>query len=218
MVDQLSGPRSARLLAAAGDQLANAAGVRLLTEITNGSVARDTYARYLRVEEEFVHTAARVLGAAVWHSPGWDATVGHARALFALVTEQREYFARARARWGGDAGMGPAARRSAGGLAENVLRAAGDHGYPAIVTSMLAAEQLYLNWCTAALQHHVARAPTIQDWVALHARAPFTDQVAFLRAEVDALPDEITDERLFDWFTTMLTRECWFHDSVYVVD
>ncbi|RNL87594.1 TenA family protein [Halostreptopolyspora alba] len=208
--------RSARLLAAAGDHLDEAAGVRLLTEIADGTVAPATYARYLRVEEEFVGTAARVLGAAVWHSPRWEATVGHARSLFSLVTEQREYFAQARARWGSDAAMGPAARHAAGGLSEHVLGVAGEYGYPAIVTSMFAAEWLYLSWCTAANARDVAREPTVQEWVGLHARAPFTDQVAFLRSEVDALSDDVSDAHVFEWFTTTLRRECVFHDSVYL--
>ncbi|MBB4932661.1 thiaminase/transcriptional activator TenA [Lipingzhangella halophila] len=216
MADSLSGGgRSARLLAAAGDDLAAAARVRLLTELTAGSVDPEVYARYLRVEEEFVHTAARVLGAAVWDAPRWESTVGHARSLFSLVTEQREYFAHARAQWPAAADLSPAARRAAGGLSEHVLRAAADHGYPAIVTSMLAAEQLYLTWCTAATGRDVRREPAVQEWIELHARAPFTDQVAFLRAEVDALPGEVSDARLLDWFTAMLAEECRFHDAVF---
>ncbi|GAA3749062.1 thiaminase/transcriptional activator TenA [Spinactinospora alkalitolerans] len=208
--------RSERLLAATRGALADAAAARLITEITEGRVDEVAYARYLLIEEGFVHAAARVLGAAVWHAPSWEATVGHARSLHGLVTEQRAYFARARADWPVRAEPGPAGLRQAEGLAEHVLRGAADHGYPAIVTAMFAAEHLYLTWCSAAAASGAARPATVQNWVDLHARAPFTDQVAFLRAEVDALPADVGDSALAEWFTGMLREEIRFHDAVYL--
>lgn len=95
----MTASRSGRLLATADGALAVSRRGRLIGEITAGTVAPEVYARYLLIEEEFVHTAARVLGAAVWHAPGWPAAVGHARALHGLVTEQHDYFARARRDW-----------------------------------------------------------------------------------------------------------------------
>lgn len=207
--------RSARLVDAARGDLAAAAGARLITEITAGTVDPAAYARYLLIEEEFVRTAARVLGAAVWHAPDDNATAGHARALFGLVTEQRDYFARTRADWPAAAELGAQGRRQAAGLSGFVLRAAADHGYPAIVTALFAAEHLYLTWCTAAAALDAARPAAVREWVDLHARAPFTDQVAFLRAEVDALDAGVGDPALLEWFTGMLAEETHFHDAVY---
>ncbi|MFC3999345.1 TenA family protein [Nocardiopsis sediminis] len=208
--------RSGRLLAATAGDLDRAAGVRLLADLSAGRVDPVAYARYLLIEEGFVHTAARVLGAAVWHAPGWEATVGHARSLHGLVTEQRDYFARARADWPVRADLSPEARHEAGALSRYVLAGAAEHGYPAIVVAMFAAEQLYLTWCSAAAARDVARPAMVQDWIELHARPPFTDQVAFLRAEVDALPAEIPDATVRAWFTGMLEAENRFHDAVHV--
>ncbi|WP_378578461.1 TenA family protein [Nocardiopsis mangrovi] len=208
--------RSERLLAATADELDRAAGARLLADLTAGRVDPVAYARYLLIEEGFVHTAARVLGAAVWHAPGWEAAVGHARSLHGLVTEQRDYFARAREEWPVRAGLSAEGRRAADTLSDHVLAGAADHGYPAIVVAMFAAEQLYLTWCSAAADRDVARPPMVQDWIELHARSPFTDQVAFLRGEVDALPADLPDATVHAWFTGMLRAEIRFHDAVYL--
>lgn len=210
--------RSERLIAVAGQEVKVAAQARLLREMTDGTVSETAYARYLRIEEEFVRTAARVLGMAVWDAPGWDALTRHAASLHALTTEQAEYFAQARQQWPVQLELGPRGHAQAGGLSERVLDAARDFGYPAVVTGMLAAEHLYLTWCTRALDAPEQRPKAVQEWIALHTRSPFTEQVEVLRAEVDALSGSISDEQLYQWFVGTLREETRFHDAAYVED
>lgn len=206
--------RSERLLTGAGDALAASTRVRLVEETTAGTLAPEAFARYLLIEEGFVHTAARVLGAAVWHAPGWAATTGHARSLFGLVTEQSEYFLRVRRDRPVPDGDADACLRRASVLSETAVRAA-EQGYPALVTSLFAAEHLYATWCAEALKVPAARPEAVRHWIELHTRPPFTDQVAFLRAEVDALDYGVSDDDIHRWFTVMLDAEDRFHDAVY---
>lgn len=210
--------RSVRLIAAASEEVEVSADARLLREMTAGTVSGDAYARYLRIEEEFVRTAARVLGMAVWDAPEWDALTRHATALHALVTEQTEYFAQARQQWSVQVELGPRGHAQSVGLSELVFGAAQESGYPAVVTGMLAAEHLYLTWCTRALDAPEQRPKAVQEWIALHARSPFADQVEVLREEVDALPGSISDEQLYQWFVSVLREEIRFHDAAYVED
>lgn len=205
--------RTARLLAAAAEEVEASAGARLIRQIIAGDLDEAAYARYLQVEEDFVRTAARVLGMAVWDAPDWSALTRHAAALHALVTEQTDYFAQARREWPVRTGLGPQARAQAEGLSEVVLDQARAHGYPAVVTGMLAAEHLYLTWCTRALENPVQRPKAVQEWIELHTRLPFTDQVEVLRAEVDGLPGSIPDEQLKSWFVAVLREEIRFHDA-----
>lgn len=213
--------RSTWLLASAAEEVEASAEARLIREIITGDVDETAYARYLHAEEGFVRTAARVLGMAVWDAPGWEALTRHAAALHALVTEQTDYFARVREDWSVEVELGPRARAQAAGLSDHVLGEAHKHGYPAVVTGMLAAEHLYLTWCTRALETAELRGelpPAVREWVALHTRPPFTDQVKVLRAEVDALPSHISDDQLHMWFVAMLREEVRFHDAAYLED
>ncbi|PSK99929.1 thiaminase/transcriptional activator TenA [Murinocardiopsis flavida] len=210
----MAGSRSERLLAGAGDALTASARVRLVEEATAGTLDPPSFARYLLIEEGFVHTAARILGAAVRHAPGWRAVTGHAASLHGLVTEQSDYFAEVRRDRPVPAEDAAACLRRAAPLSETALRAA-EQGYPAIVTSLFAAEHLYATWCARAVDVPAARPDAVQEWIELHARPPFTDQVAFLRAEVDALGGDVSDGDVHHWFTAMLHAEDRFHDAVY---
>jgi thiaminase (transcriptional activator TenA) len=48
-----------------------------------------------------------------------------------------------------------------------------------------AAEWMYLTWCSAAHKTASERL-VIREWVALHAGGSFAEQVAWVRAEIDA--------------------------------
>ncbi len=209
------GPLSAALKERNADVWERARTMRFVREVTDDTIDDTVFARYLLFEREFVDTAARLAGAAVREAPSAEALAGHARTLHALVTDQYDYFTRALETTGVPE-VGPRAQEQASVLTEEVLDAADALGYPAIVTCMYAAESLYENWCGAAVRSPSARGE-VADWVHLHTVEPFTTQVRFLEAEIDAL--EILPETAADLVTVfgkVLAAEIRFHDAAYV--
>ena len=205
--------RSQRLLEACSGTMERALSMRFVQDVARGSIGDQEYADYLEIEASFVATAARLHGLAVWDAPDWTAMERNTRAAHALITEQADYFRSARAAWPVPA-RGGAAQRAAI-LSQFAVDAAREGGYPAVMTVMFAAESLYLAWCTRAHEGGGVPSGPIADWVALHADASFRDGVQALAQEVDAVPADVTDERLRRWFGGMLEAEIAFHDAVY---
>jgi thiaminase/transcriptional activator TenA len=203
--------RSERIREAAGERLAESARVRFVVEASDGSLAADAFAAYLAIEEDFVHTAARIAGFALWAQE--DATIGelHARTVSDLVGPQRDYFRSVRGRHPGTPQNTTRALASAE-LSAHVLGVTRDHGYPAAMISMLAAETLYRDWCAAA---EPPAGSDLATWIGLHTDAVFLDQVTALERIVDGLPGTVPDADAIRWFTAMLDAEDAFHDSVY---
>lgn len=179
----------------------------------DGTLSDTSLARYLLVEEAFVLTASRVTGLLVWDSKTWDDIERFAASLEHLVREQREWFHVRRPAW---PVVGQDAARSlerASVLSRTVLQQVRTHGRPAAVVGMFAAETLYSQWCAAAVKTRVRRQPDLQDWIELHVTPAFLRGLETLTADVDALPPQVTDAQLDQWFTTVLTAEDAFHDS-----
>ncbi|OPF83930.1 hypothetical protein VT50_0203260 [Streptomyces antioxidans] len=205
--------RSKRLLEDADPVMQRALGMRFVTEVTAGTISDPDYADYLEIEAAFVETATRLHGLAVWDAPGRTALERNARAVHALTTTQADYFREARAAWPVPAR--PDAARRAEVLSRYALGVAREGGYPAVMTLLFAAESLYLTWCTRAHERGHVPEGAISAWVALHADPAFRDGVRALAAEVDALPEDIPQERLARWFTGMLEAEISFHEAVF---
>ncbi|WP_028936354.1 TenA family protein [Pseudonocardia spinosispora] len=203
--------RSVRLLETHAADLDRALDMRFVREVTEGTIGDQAFADYLRIEEAFVVTAARVHGYAVWAAPSWDAVHRNGLAVHALVTEQIDYFRDARARWPVPARPGAGADR----LSDFILGAVETGGYPAAMTALFAAETLYLTWCTRAHATGTVPPGPIGDWVALHTAPPFRAGVARLADQVDQIPPTVPDDHLDAWFTGMLDAEITFHDAVF---
>lgn len=210
--------RSERVVAACADDLARSAAVRFVREATDGTVDDDAFAAYLAIEERFVRTATRVTGYLVWASSDWTESAAHARNIGALVGEQLDWFRRVRLRWPGGAARVADALSRSGPLAEHVLRLTTEHGAPAALTAMFAAETLYAGWCGRAAALPVDRFADLREWIDLHAAPTFTDGVRALSAAVDAIPPSVTDEQIVDWFRGTLAAEDVFHDAVYPLE
>ncbi|MFF9126576.1 TenA family protein [Streptomyces sp. NPDC014889] len=205
--------RSEQILDDAAPTMERALRMRFVREVTAGTISDPDFADYLEIEAEFVETATRLHGLAVWGAPNRTALERNARAVHALTTSQADYFRDARAAWPVPARPGAAQR--AGVLSRYALDVAREGGYPAVMTMLFAAERLYLTWCTRAHESGTVPDGAISAWVSLHADQAFRDGVRALAAEVDALPDEIPQERLTRWFTGMLEAEIAFHDAVF---
>ena len=82
---------------------------------------------------------------------------------------------------------------------------------------VLAAEWLYLTWCSKADRTPSSRA-YIRDWVSLHAGGAFAEHVAWVRSEIDARGPELSEARqarLLAVFRETLAAEVAFHDAAY---
>ncbi|MBF4582812.1 TenA family protein [Curtobacterium sp. VKM Ac-2865] len=207
--------RSERLVADCATDLTRSADVRFIREAVDGTLDDDAFAAYLAIEERFVRTATRVTGYLVWASADWHESAAHARTVGALVGPQLDWFHRVRPRWQGDPDRIAEAVTRSEPLAAHVLRLVADHGAPAAVTAMFAAETLYAGWCARAAALPVERFSDLRDWIDLHAAASFTEGVRALAAAVDAIPESVDDRTLTAWFRDTLAAEDAFHDAVH---
>lgn len=209
---------AARLLAGAGEAWHQALGMRFVREAVAGTLPDDVFARYLVIEREFVEVACRSLGAAILRAPSGRALHGHFRTLATFLGDQHAYFDEAMPADGAIA-VGPAAQAQAARLGRRVVEICDTGSYARIVACMLPSECLYEAWCAEAAAHQVPRSPLLQTWITDHARPPYTDTVAFLCAEVDALDvpeDEIP--ALTAIVADILVRERAMHDAAYRTD
>jgi len=192
---------------------------RFFREVATDAIADRVFARYLRIEYGFVDTAAMALGYAVAKAPSFQERRRLGLGLYGLVTEQEQVFADAFALMGAPpterTGLPP--QGLALPLHTVFLKAAETEGYEEILACTLAAEWMYLTWCSAASQSPSSRA-YIRDWVALHSGGAFAEHVAWVRAEIDArgpaLP-EPRQARLAALFEQVLEAEIAFHDAAY---
>jgi thiaminase/transcriptional activator TenA len=196
-----------------------ALGHRFFREVATDRIADEIFARYLRIEYRFVDCASVVLGHAVAKAPGFAERRRLAVGLYGLVMDQHDYFVGALGQFavGLDKRAVPIQRGSWAGLHDLFMSTAETKGYEEILSCILAAEWMYLTWCTAARRTPSAR-DAIRDWVALHAGGAFAEHIRWLRGELDnrgpgLLPARQTDVR--NLFERTLTAEIFFHDAAY---
>ena len=194
-------------------------GCRFFREVAADAIDDRVFARYLRIEYGFVDTAARTLGYAVAKAPSFQERRRLGLGLHGLVTDQEQFFIDAFERMGAPAGERTALPPQGAALPLHTLflEVAGTEGYEEILACVLAAEWMYLTWCSAANQSPSSR-DYIRDWVALHAGGAFADHVAWVRSEIDVRGPALADSRqarLRALFEQALAAEIAFHDAAY---
>lgn len=210
---------SDRLLREAGEAWARALQMRFVEEATSGVLSDRVFARYLVLERQFVEVACRSLGAAILRAPSSRAIQGHARTLSSFLGEQTAYFEEATGRLRDEPCVGVRAQNQADDFSRRVLEICDAGSYAEIVSCMLPSECLYAAWCFDAASRDVQRPTLLNEWIHAHARPPYTDTVAFLRSEVDALGvDESDVRRLGRLVAEILELEVSFHEAAYVPD
>jgi thiaminase (transcriptional activator TenA) len=211
---------SESMRAAAEDTWNAALDHRFFREVATDAIEDRAFERYLRVEYGFVDCAAIVMGYAVAKAPTFAERVRLALGLHGLVTDQHDFFVAAFEQIGAGAdsrtGLPPDARSAP--LHDLFLDTARSEGYEEILSCVLAAEWLYLTWCSRAHRSPSRRA-YISDWVAIHAGGAFAETVNWVRSELDArgpfLPHD-RQMRLRTLFEAALAAEISFHDAVYI--
>jgi thiaminase/transcriptional activator TenA len=192
---------------------------RFFREVATDSIADRVFARYLRIEYGFVDTAAKALGYAVAKAPSFQERRRLGLGLYGLVTDQEQTFVDAFERMGAPANerTGLAPQGLALPLHALFLKVAETEGYDEILACTLAAEWMYLTWCSTANQSPSSRG-YIRDWVALHAGGAFAEHVAWVRSEIDTRGPTLTETRqarLGALFEEALQTEIAFHDAPY---
>ena len=194
-------------------------GHRFFREVATDTLADAVFARYLRIEYGFVDTAAIALGYAVAKAPSFRERRHLAFNLYGLTTDQQQFFAAAFERIGAPAdqraGLPPQGDSAA--LHELFLGVARTEGYEEILACILAAEWMYLTWCSRAHRTPSAR-PAIRDWVALHAGGAFEEGVEWVRAELEARGPKLSANRrarVGKLFEDALAAEIPFHTAAY---
>lgn len=210
---------SERMRASARRTWDAALGHRFFREVAADAIDDRVFARYLRIEYGFVDTAARALGYAVAKAPSFQERQRLGLGLHGLVTDQEQFFIDAFDRMSARAEertalppQGPALP-----LHRLFLKVAETEGYEEIMACILAAEWMYLTWCSAANRSPSSR-DNIRDWVALHAGGAFADHVAWVRAEIDERGPRLANTRqtqLRALFEQALEAEIAFHDAAY---
>jgi thiaminase (transcriptional activator TenA) len=210
---------SEQMRLAAGGTWSAAIGHRFFREVASDAIVDRVFERYLRVEYGFVDCAAVVLGYAVAKAPSFGERRRLALGLHGLVTDQEDFFVAAFERLGTPTASrkGLPLNQQSGSLHELFLNTAKNEGYEEILACILAAEWMYLTWCSTAHRTPSSR-DYIRDWVALHAGGAFADHVAWVRCEIDgrapALPPG-RQARLQSLFADVLLAEMSFHDAAY---
>jgi thiaminase/transcriptional activator TenA len=194
-------------------------GHRFFREVATGTIDDRVFARYLRIEYGFVDTAARALGYAVAKAPSFQERRRLGLGLYGLVTDQEQVFVDAFERMGApdDERTGLAPQGLALPLHALFLKVAETEGYEEILACTLAAEWMYLTWCSAANRSPSSRG-YIRDWVALHSGGAFAEHVAWVRSEIDSRGPTLTEARQARFstlFEQALEAEIAFHDAAY---
>lgn len=196
-----------------------ALGHRFFREVEADTLADEVFARYLRIEYGFVDTAAVALGYAVAKAPSFRERRHLAFNLYGLTTDQQQFFAAAFARIGApeDQRTGLPPQGAAAALHDLFLGVARTEGYEEIIACTLAAEWLYLTWCSQAHRTPSAR-PAIRGWVALHAGGTFEKGVDWLRTELEDRGPKLSADRrarVSRLFEGALAAEIPFHAAAY---
>jgi thiaminase/transcriptional activator TenA len=208
-----------RMLASAKTTWEAALAHRFFREVTEDTIEDAVFARYLRIEYGFIDSAAVTLGYAVAKAPSFQERRRLAFGLHGLVTDQERFFVEAFERMGApaDARTGLPPQGPSTLLHVLFLTVARTGRYEDILASMLAAERMYLTWCSKAAQTPSSR-PYIRDWVELHTGGAFAEHVAWLRSELDRRGPALSASRrahLCELFEHALAAEIPFHDAAY---
>lgn len=188
---------------------------RFVSELCDGSIDDAVMAGYLVQDYRFLDSFLVLLGAAVSSADGLAPRLRFARFTGEIAGEENTYFLRAF-----DAlGVTEAQREQipntqpTSDFTALFREAAATREYAAILSVLLVAEWLYLDWAVRApkpLPEHFVHA----DWITLHDYPEFHELVAFIRAELDRVGPE-KREIAEDFFRRALEIELAFFDASY---
>jgi len=191
-----------------------ATGHRFVDELWAGTVDDAVLARYLAQDALFLDRFVALLGEAVATADRTDARMAIARQLGLVAGDEDDYFGRALARLGVEAPPTPLPPTQ--GFLELMDDARRSGVYGCVLTVLLVAEWLYLDW--AARPEPSPRDWLHREWIDLHRGSGFAAWVDLLRTETDrvaAATDEAGRESMAGVFTRAVELELAFFDAAY---
>lgn len=193
---------------------------RFTQDVATDTLPAEVWRRYLLCEHAFVETAVTIFGYALVKAPAIAEQTRLAAILRALTIDQLEYFDRVLGRLGVTPEERQAFASPATALAfrDGMLALAAHGTYEEIIGGMTAAEWMYHTWCVRAHERRPSD-PIMLEWVALHAATEFTDQVLWLRGQLDRYGPELAPRRqtaVAEAFRHTLALEIGFHDAPYL--
>ena len=189
---------------------------RFIREMGTDTILNTVFECYLYNEHAFVRSAIRIFAYALAKTTEVDDQDRIVKIVYALATEQDQYFHKTYQAMGLNYREPMPAGENALLLSEGAIGIAESGTFLEILSTMLAAEWMYLTWCEAAAS---GKATGVKKaWIDLHVDNGFRDQVAWLTRRVNELgmvaPSDIQDA-CSRHFGNMLDWEIAFHDAPY---
>jgi thiaminase/transcriptional activator TenA len=219
----MTGPErfSATLAARAQPAWSEAIDHPFTRELQDGTLDDAVYREYLLQDYAFLETLARVVGYAVAQAPDIDAQGTLAQFLAGVTGEENDYFERSfdaldvpASTW-----QDPEVTATTQAFTDSLLGVAGTGGYADVLAVFVPVEWIYLEWATRASDS--AQTPDrwyLAEWIDLHANPEFETFVEWLRGQLDAVGEQLDDERrerVATRFERTVELEVAFFDAAY---
>jgi len=191
---------------------------RFIREMETDTILNTVFERYLHNEHAFVRSAIQIFAYALAKTAMVDDQNRIVKVVYALATEQDQYFHKTYQAMGlaHNSKESMPLEGKALLLSEGAIGIAESCTFLEILSTMLAAEWMYLTWCAAAAS---GKATGVKKaWIDLHVGNGFRDQIAWMTRRVNELgmvaPTDIQDV-CSRHFGNMLDWEIAFHDAPY---
>ncbi|MCF6367278.1 TenA family protein [Rhizobium halophilum] len=191
---------------------------RFVTDIKADRLSKEVFERYLVFEGAFVDTAISIFAFAAAKSETITQKRWLIGVLDALANQQIAYFERTFAERGIDPFAFDTAIPEVAAFRDGMYWISYDGGYLDTIAAMFAAEWMYWTWSQQAAQHHISDV-LLKEWVDLHAGEEFAAQALWLKAELDAAGEGMSEaerSRLSMIFAEVQKLEIAFHDAPYL--
>lgn len=183
-----------------------------VTQISDNTLPKEAYHRYLVFEGAFVETAISIFALATLKAPDLKSKRWLIGVQQALANDQMAYFEETFEALGIDADiLVPSAVTE---FDQGMLEIAQRGDFLDIVTAMFAAEWMYLQWCRRAAGQTM-RDTHVRRWVDLHADADFAAQAHWLKDTIDRHAHADDLERLAALFGRVTELEIAFHSAPF---
>jgi thiaminase/transcriptional activator TenA len=196
----------------------HAVGHRFVKELFAGAVLDRVMARYLIQDHRFLDSFLTLLGAALATADTFEARLRLGRFVGLMSGEEDAYFLRAFEALGvtEDGRAADPDTQPTAGFKAIMYEAAETRSYAAVLSVLVVAEWLYLDWASRTPQ----RPPdnfVHAEWITLHDNPGFRGFVDFLRAELDRVGPAQAD-LCRDFFGRAVALELSFFDAAYAAE
>lgn len=190
---------------------------RFVKELLDGTVPDRVMARYLIQDHRFLDSFLTLLGAAIATADSFEARLRFGRFAGMVSGEENTYFLRSFAALGvtDEQRTEEPDTTPTAGFKAIMREAAATRDYAAVLSVLVVAEWLYLDWASRApqpLPDNFVHA----EWITLHDNPFFRDFVTFLRSELDRIGPRASDTA-HDFFRRAVALELAFFDAAYDV-